>query len=364
MKDINFNNFILDNAINIPDEISIGVVSVPSGLNFSRQIKKVKTLNQHANMKFTFSNPDYSGLVDKFEWANSALIFAYDYKNKVNISNLTNTGYGQIARFAQQDFYLPLKKNIKKFEDLFNDLNIRNETFIDNPNHYDRSLFEKSGMGWQGKSTMMLTPGIGPWQLLGTIYVEINFQPTEERSFSCGECNLCQISCPTGALDKEYRLDSNKCISYWLQSPEIIPYEMRNSIGNRFYGCDECLISCPPGQNNKIKIKSNNEHEVNLEELLEAKNEVILKNYYWFYIPKRNPDYLKRNAVIALSNNPTANTFNFFVNLYSNSSDFLKFYILWAFWKLGKILEVDSLINSEVNESLKIEYEKLKSMTS
>ena len=114
MKDINFNNFILDNAINIPDEISIGVVSVPSGLNFSRQIKKVKTLNQHANMKFTFSNPDYSGLVDKFEWANSALIFAYDYKNKVNISNLTNTGYGQIARFAQQDFYLPLKKKYKK----------------------------------------------------------------------------------------------------------------------------------------------------------------------------------------------------------------------------------------------------------
>ena len=91
---------------------------------------------------------------------------------------------------------------------------------------------------------------------------------------------------------------------------------------------------------------------------------MILKNYYWFYIPKRNPDYLKRNAVIALSNNPTANTFNFFVNLYSNSSDFLKFYILWAFWKLGKIFEVDSLINSEVNESLKIEYEKLKSMTS
>ena len=99
----------------------------------------------------------------------------------------------------------------------------------------------------------------------------------QKKEVSHWECNLCQISCPTGALDKEYRLDSNKCISYWLQSPEIIPYEMRNSIGNRFYGCDECLISCPPEQSNKIKIKSNNEYEVNLEELLEAKNEVILK---------------------------------------------------------------------------------------
>ena len=364
MKDINLNNFIIENSLDIPLDVSIGVVSVPTGLNYSDQIKKVKEQNQHANMKFTFSDPDYSGLVDKFDWANSALIFAYDYKNKVNTSNLTNIGYGQIARFAQQDFYLPLKKIIKQFEDIFNELNIRHQTFIDNPKHYDRSFFEKSGMGWQGKSTMMLSPGIGPWQLLGTVYVETNFQSTDERTYSCGECNLCQISCPTGALDNEYKLDSNKCISYWLQSPEIIPYDMRESIGNRFYGCDECLISCPPGQSNKIKIKTKNEFQVNLEDLLETNDEVLLKNYYWFYIPKRNADYLKRNAVIALTNNPNKSTFNFFLKLYTNSSDFLKTYILWGFWKLGKIFEISSLLDNEVNENLKLEYEKLKSMTS
>lgn len=65
---------------------------------------------------------------------------------------------------------------------------------------------------------------------------------------------LCQISCPTGALDEEYTLDSNKCISYWLQSPEIIPHDMRSYIGNRFYGCDECLTSCPPGQTKDFNI--------------------------------------------------------------------------------------------------------------
>ena len=81
MKDINLNNFIIENSLDIPLDVSIGVVSVPTGLNYSDQIKKVKEQNQHANMKFTFSDPDYSGLVDKFDWANSALIFAYDYKN-------------------------------------------------------------------------------------------------------------------------------------------------------------------------------------------------------------------------------------------------------------------------------------------
>ena len=90
MKDINLNNFIIENSLDIPVDVSIGVVSVPTGLNYSDQIKKVKEQNQHANMKFTFSDPDYSGLVDKFDWANSALIFAYDYKNKINNSNLTN----------------------------------------------------------------------------------------------------------------------------------------------------------------------------------------------------------------------------------------------------------------------------------
>tara|TARA_B100001109_G_scaffold54679_1_gene43999 strand:+ start:42 stop:1136 length:1095 start_codon:yes stop_codon:yes gene_type:complete len=364
MKDINLNNFLSNNLIDIPEEVSIGVVSLPTGLNFSNAIKRVKNQNKHANMKFTFSNPDYSGLVDKFDWANSALIFAYDYKRKINSSNLTSKGFGQVARFAQQDYYLPLKKIINEFENLFTNLDIKYESFIDNPRHYDRSFFESSGMGWQGKSTMMLSPGKGPWQLLGTIYVEEKFQPTEEKQYSCGTCNLCQISCPTGALDEEYKLDANKCISYWLQSPDNIPYTMRESIGNRFYGCDECLVSCPTGQNKKIKINTKNNSQVNLEHLILTKNEEILTNYYWFYIPKRNADFLKRNAVIALTNNPTSTTFDFFTKIYTQSSEIVKLYLLWSFWKLGRIHEVEHLISNEISKDLIIEYEKLKSMTS
>ena len=364
MKHINLNNLLAENSMILPKEVRLGIVSLPSDLNFSDKIEKVKSQNKHANMKFTFSNPSYSGKADKFEWANSAIIFAFDYKESNKSSYLTSEGFGKIAAFAEQDHYEPLKKITTEFEQLFSRLNYKFHTFIDNPNHYDRTFFEISGLGWQGKSTMMLSPGVGPWQLLGTMYSDQFFEPTESKNYSCGECNLCQISCPTGALDEDYVLDSNKCISYWLQSPEIIPYDIRTAIGNRFYGCDECLTSCPPGQNKNLIINKNVSNEVDLENIILSTNEDLIEKYSWFYIPKRNANYLKRNAIVALSNNPKKNTYKFFLENYNNLSIDLKSYILWGFWKLGKIYEVISLIEKENCEDLKIEYEKLKSMTS
>ena len=80
MKHINLNNLLTENSLILPKEVRLGVVSLPSGLSFSDKIEKIKKQKKHANMKFTFSNPSYSGKADKFEWANSAIIFTYDYK--------------------------------------------------------------------------------------------------------------------------------------------------------------------------------------------------------------------------------------------------------------------------------------------
>ena len=364
MKHINLNNLLTENSLILPKEVRLGVVSLPSGLSFSDKIEKIKKQKKHANMKFTFSNPSYSGKADKFEWANSAIIFTYDYMQNKHNSNLASNGFGKIAAFAEQDYYEPLKKITSEFENLFSRLNYKFHTFIDNPNHYDRTFFEISGLGWQGKSTMMLSPGIGPWQLLGTMYSDQHFEPTESKNYSCGECNLCQISCPTGALDEDYILDSNKCLSYWLQSPETIPYEIRTALGNRFYGCDECLTSCPPGQNKNLTINRINSYDVDLERIIISRNEDLLEKYNWFYIPKRNANYLKRNAIIALSNNPNHETYEFYLEVYKTLPDDLKNYILWGFWKLGKINEITSLMDKENSNDLKLEYQKLKSMTS
>jgi len=366
MKDINVINFFEDNNIELSSNFNVGVTSLPSKLNFEHQISEIKNNQLHANMKFTFSKPEYSGLGDKFSWAKSAILLTYNYKNKTQPSMLVSPGHGQIARFAEKDYYLPLKNKIFEIEKVFEKLDIKFHSFIDNPSHYDRTFFVSSGLGWQGKSTMMLTPGSGPWQLLATIYVDLNFVEDKKSDFSCGECNLCQISCPTGALDEEYKLDSNKCISYWLQSPEIIPYEIRDAIGNKFYGCDDCLTSCPPGQDNKINITFNEDQQVDLKEIIKSDDNKLLEKYYWFYIPKRNAEFLKRNAIIALGNNPDIYISNFLKNLYSELSTHLKIYVLWALFKSKNMDLCKQLIKKydADNQSILEEYEKLKEMIS
>jgi len=228
MKEKNLFNYLKIHKVEVPENINISIVSLPSLISKTTEIKKSKNENKHANMKFTFSDPEYSGLGDKFEWAKSCIVISYNYIPKSVNNHSFAPGEGAIALFAAEDHYKPLKRFMNNLIELFDNKHIQTHEFIDSPQHYDRIFFNTSGLGWQGKSN--------------------------QKKFSCGSCNLCQISCPTGALDEEYTLDSNKCISYWLQSPEIIPHDMRSYIGNRFYGCDECLTSCPPGQTKDFNI--------------------------------------------------------------------------------------------------------------
>jgi epoxyqueuosine reductase len=151
-----------------------------------------------------------------------------------------------------------------------------------------------------------------------------------------------------------------------LQSPEFIPYEMRDAIGNKFYGCDDCLTSCPPGQENKIIVTFNERQQVNLQEIIKSDDNDLLKKYYWFYIPKRNTEFLKRNAIIALGNNPDNHTSEFFKNIYSKLSTHLKIYVIWALFKSKNIDLCKQLIKTfdSDNQSILEEYEKLKKMIS
>ena len=113
-----------------------------------------------------------------------------------------------------------------------------------------------------------------------------------------------------------------------------------------------------------LTINKINSHDVDLKKIIISVNKDLLEKYNWFYIPKRNANYLKRNAIIALSNNPNLETYQFYLEIYKTLPDDLKNYILWGFWKLGKINEISSLMDKENSDDLKLEYEKLKSMTS
>jgi len=120
------------------------------------------------------------------------------------------------------------------------------KVFVDTAPVMEKPLGEAAGIGWQGKHTNLVSREHGSWLFLGAIYTTLPFAPDVPHHDACGSCRACQQACPTDAFPAPYRLDARRCISYLtIEHKGPIPHEFREAIGNRIYGCDDCLAVCP-----------------------------------------------------------------------------------------------------------------------
>jgi len=120
------------------------------------------------------------------------------------------------------------------------------KVFVDTAPVMEKPLSAAAGLGWQGKHTNLVSRDHGSWLFLGAIYTTLELAPSKPGRDTCGSCSACQDACPTQAFPAPYRLDARRCISYLtIEHNGPIPVALRRGIGNRIYGCDDCLAACP-----------------------------------------------------------------------------------------------------------------------
>ncbi len=267
-----------------------------------RHIRERRQRGLFADMRFTMAQPETSCHPETLlEGARTVVSAALCYYVE---GPRTEPGEGRLARYTWHDGYADLRR---KLAALGERLRTPYRVLVDANQHVDREAAARAGVGFYGKNTMLITRRHGSWVVLGTLITQAEIESTARLELDCGSCRLCIDACPTGALNDPGTLDATKCLSYWTQAPAPIPEPYRAELGDQVYGCDICQDVCPWNRGIEKrrageKPPPDAEPVVSLLEWLEADGEELMRRYDRLYVPKNDPRYLRRNALVALGN--------------------------------------------------------------
>ena len=183
--------------------------------------------------------------------AKSAIALGMSYAPATNPLALADQAdRARISVYAQGgDYHKTVKKALKALARFIVDAAPSElKVFVDTAPVMEKPLAQAAGIGWQGKHTNVVSREHGSWLFLGVILTELEFEPDApaEQGVHCGSCTRCLDACPTQAIGPEHRIDARRCISYLtIEHDGPIPLEFREAMGNRIYGCDDCLAVCP-----------------------------------------------------------------------------------------------------------------------
>ena len=215
------------------------------------------------------------------------------------------------------------------------------KVFVDTAPVMEKPLAEAAGLGWQGKHTNLVSREFGSWLFLGTIFTTAEIEPDDAEIDHCGSCRACLDACPTDAFPAPYRIDARRCISYLtIENKGPIPAEFREKIGNRIYGCDDCLAACPWNKfaraASEAKLAARDDlREPRLADLLTLDDAAFRALFSGSPVKRIGRDRFVRNVLIAAGNSADASLARLCRALLIDASPLVRGAAVWALSRLA-----------------------------
>jgi len=238
--------------------------------------------------------------------------------------------------------------------------------FSDSAPVMEKALARNAGLGWIGKHTNLIHRDAGSYFFLGEIYLDIELPVSQPASAHCGSCSACLPACPTGAIVAPYRVDARRCISYLtIESKGAIPHEFRKAIGNRIYGCDDCLAVCPwnkfaqTGRETKLAAREDL-RAPSLADLARLDDAAFRARFTKSPVKRIGRDRFVRNVLIAIGNSGDAALAEEAMRLLDDESPLVRGAAAWALSQLLERGEFSALaakaVRAERDETVRAEW--------
>lgn len=309
----------------------IGFSSAEAFPEVGEELMSRRASGASGRLGFTFNDPDLATTPRRsFPWAETIVVGAYPYSPAR--SSEPAPGTARVSAAARAPGYALIRAALKQVAEALANEGYRAEVLVDDNRLVDRAVAVRAGLGWWGKNTMVLAPGLGPWFLLGSVVTDASIAPDQPMSRDCGSCSACIPACPTGALVSPGLLDARRCLAAWAQTPGIIPVEIRDAMGDRIYGCDDCLEACPPGHRVAAVAEG---IRFSLAEILCLSDQSLLEMFGHWFIPNRDPRIIRRNALIAAGNSGSDSLARLVAPYAGHPDWLLRAHAVWALARLG-----------------------------
>jgi epoxyqueuosine reductase len=350
-------------AIGIADPAAIG----DAGKHFRTFIET----GGHGDMDWLAARPERRA-DPRVLWpeVRSVVMLGVNYgPDKNPLAILQQRSRGAISVYAQGDDYHDLiKKRLKALARwLVANAGGDVKVFVDTAAVMEKPLAQAAGLGWQGKHTNLVSREFGSWLFLGAIFTTLDLPRDVADIDHCGSCQACLDVCPTAAFPAPYRLDARRCISYLtIESKGPIPREFRKAIGNRIYGCDDCLAACPwnkfAQQGREIKLAAReNLRAPQLAELVRLDDLGFRALFAKSPVKRIGRDRFIRNVLIAIGNSGDVGLATEAERLLGDDSALVRGAAVWALSQLMRPNEFESLaanaINSELDDGVCAEWQ-------